>query len=125
MTKRKTWGIELEVLEMINASARESYPNEFLATLRAEKGIITEILLLPGTLSGETSGIFYLNMLPIDLSVVGTVHSHPSRSNRPSRADLDLFGRFGSTHIITCLPYDTKSWRAYNYDGRPVELEVI
>lgn len=124
-SRRKIWGIEREVLEMINESARETYPNEFLATLRARKGVITEVLLLPGTLQGERSGTLMLHMKPIDLSVVGTVHSHPSYSNRPSRADLAFFGRFGNTHIITCIPFDMGSWTTYDYAGREVDLEVI
>ena len=123
--RRKIWGIEEDVLDMINEAAKDTYPNEFLATLRAEKGVVTEILLLPGTLSGERSGTFHLNMLPIDLSVVGTVHSHPSFSNMPSEADISLFGRFGNTHIITCIPFDKGSWKAYNYNGEEVELEVV
>ncbi|MGD0057484.1 MAG: Mov34/MPN/PAD-1 family protein [Methanomassiliicoccales archaeon] len=123
--RRKVWGIEEEVLEMINESAKDTFPNEFLATLRAEKGVVTEILLLPGTLSGERSGTFHMNMLPIDLSVVGTVHSHPSFSNRPSEADISLFGRFGNTHIITCIPFDRGTWRAYDYNGKEVELEIV
>ena len=117
--------IEREVIEMVNESARANHPNEFLAVLRAEAGVITEILLLPGTLSGRTSGILSLHMLPIDLSVVGTVHSHPSRSNRPSGADLDLFRRWGRVHIITCFPYDMDSWRAYDIRGEEMTLKVI
>ena len=123
--RRKIWGIEQDVLDMINEAAKDTYPNEFLATLRAEKGIVTEILLLPGTLSGEHSGTFHLHMLPIDLSVVGTVHSHPSFSNMPSEADISLFGRFGNTHIITCIPFDKRSWKAYDYNGDEIELEVV
>ena len=106
-------------------AAVQTYPNEFVAALRAEKGVIRELLMLPGTVSGENSGIIQLHMLPIDFSVVGTVHSHPGPSNRPSDADVHLFGNFGSTHIITCLPYDMRSWRAYDYKGEPVELEVL
>lgn len=124
-TRRRIWGIEREVIEMINESAKGTYPNEFVATLRAEKGVITEVLLLPGTLQGSRSGTLMLHMKPIDLSVVGTVHSHPSYSNHPSEADVSLFGRFGNTHIITCLPFDMGSWRAYDYAGRELELEVI
>ena len=123
--KKKVWAVEREVLEMVNESAREVYPREFVATLRAEKGVITEVMLLPGTIQGSRSGTLMLHMMPIDLSVVGTAHSHPSHSNRPSRADINLFGRYGNTHIITCLPYDTSSWRAYDYNGREKELEVI
>ena len=123
--RRKVWGIDTDVLEMVNEASQESYPNEFVAALRAEKGVITEILLFPGSYSNEHSAFMQLHMLPIDLSVVGTVHSHPGPSNRPSDEDLHLFGNFGSTHIITCLPYDMRSWQAYDQGGRPIKLEVV
>lgn len=123
--KRRVWGIDRGVLEMVNESAKDTYPNEFVATMRAEEGVITELLLLPGTIQGTRSGVLLLHMLPIDFSVVGTIHSHPSYSNRPSEADLALFGRFGNTHVITCLPYDMGSWKAYDYNGREIELEII
>lgn len=123
--KRKVWGIEADVLDMINETAKGSYPKEFVAALRAEKGVITEILLFPGSMSNEHSAFMQLFHMPIDLSVVGTVHSHPGPSNRPSEEDLHLFGNYGNTHIITCLPFDMRSWRAYNYKGDVVELEVL
>ena len=124
-SRRKVWGIEREVLEMVNESAKDTFPNEFVATLRAEEGVVTEVLLLPGTIQGTRSGVLLLHMLPIDFSVVGTVHSHPSHSNHPSGADLALFGRFGNTHVITCLPFDLNSWQAYDYNGKEIELEII
>lgn len=123
--KRRIWGIDRGVLEMVNESAKDTYPNEFVATMRAEEGVITELLLLPGTIQGTRSGVLLLHMLPIDFSVVGTIHSHPSYSNHPSEADLALFGRFGNTHVIICLPYDLTSWKAYDYNGKEIELEVI
>jgi proteasome lid subunit RPN8/RPN11 len=118
-------GIRKELLKAINDAATSNYPNEFVAALRAEEGIIEEMLLLPGTIQGETSGTLQLHMLPIDHSVVGSVHSHPGYSNRPSDADLRFFGHFGMVHIITCLPYDRTSWRAYNLQGETIQLDVI
>jgi proteasome lid subunit RPN8/RPN11 len=64
-------------------------------------------------------------MLPVDFSVVGTVHSHPSGACYPSDADLDLFRRFGWIHIIACSPYGMRSWAAYNSLGEPIQLEVV
>ncbi|HNX48120.1 MAG TPA: Mov34/MPN/PAD-1 family protein [Methanomassiliicoccales archaeon] len=121
----KVRGIDRALLEMINEAARDSLPNEFVAMLRAEDGIIQELLLLPGTLQGEDSATLMMHMMPIDFSVVGTVHSHPGYSNRPSREDLELFRRYGYVHIITCLPYDEGSWRAYDGQGRRMQLPVV
>lgn len=117
--------MERDIIRMVNESAKDTLPNEFVATMRAEEGVITELLLLPGTIQSRRSGTLMLHMLPIDFSVVGTVHSHPGHSNHPSEADLALFSRFGSTHIITCMPFDMNSWRAYDRNGNPVELELV
>jgi proteasome lid subunit RPN8/RPN11 len=116
--------IDGALLDAINEAAVQTYPNEFVAALRAEKGVINELLMLPGTISGERSGILQLHMLPIDFSVVGSVHSHPGHSARPSEADLNLFSHIGAVHIITCLPFDRTSWRAYNLRGERIELKV-
>lgn len=123
--KRRVWGIRKKALDLILEVSKESYPKEFGGLLRAEKGVITEIILLPGTLSGKTSAIFQLHMLPADFTIVGTVHSHPSGSFHHSNADLHLFENFGHTHIIACMPYDYDSWCAYDYYGNKVDLNVV
>lgn len=122
---RKIHAISRSTLRMINESAIETYPNEFLATLKAEEGVIVELVVLPGTIQGDSHGIMNTNMLPIDYTVVGTVHSHPGHSNRPSDADLQFWSHFGGVHIITCLPFDETSWKAYNSSGGRVGLEVV
>ncbi len=118
-------GIDRSLLEMINRAARDSLPKEFMAMLRAEEGVVQELLLVPGTLQGEDSALVMLHMLPIDFTVVGTVHSHPGYSNRPSHQDLEFFRRYGHVHIITCLPFNEHSWQAYDAQGRRVELPVV
>jgi proteasome lid subunit RPN8/RPN11 len=121
----KIKGIDRALLTMINRAAQDSLPNEFVAMLRAEEGVVQELLLLPGTLQGENSALLSLHMLPIDYTIVGTVHSHPGHSNRPSREDLQLFRRYGRVHIITCLPFNERSWKAYDHQGRPIELPIV
>ncbi|UCG70432.1 MAG: Mov34/MPN/PAD-1 family protein [Thermoplasmata archaeon] len=125
--RRRTWGIRKETLSLILEVSKESYPKEFAATLIAKKGIIEEINLLPGTLSGSTSAILRTHMQPPDimLSVVGIVHSHPSRNFSPSGADLHFFSKFGNTHIIVGMPYDIRSWQAYDAFGKTIELEIV
>ncbi len=125
--KRRVWGIKREVLRLIFEVSRETYPNEFAASLISKKGIIEEINLLPGTLSGGNMAILQTHMQPPDitLSVAGIVHSHPSGNYLPSGADLFFFSKFGNTHIIVGKPYDMKSWQAYDSKGDIIELEVI
>jgi proteasome lid subunit RPN8/RPN11 len=110
---------------MILAASRDQFPNEFSAALRAKDGIITEILLMPGTLSGTTSAIPGINNLPIDFSVAGSVHSHPGGVPMPSEADLSFFGHFGNVHIITASPFGEKDWMAYDARGERIKLDVV
>ncbi|MBW3581869.1 MAG: hypothetical protein KY455_02115, partial [Euryarchaeota archaeon] len=50
--------IRRHILELILQASKEQYPNEFGGLLRAEKGVIEELVLLPGTISGDSSAIF-------------------------------------------------------------------
>ncbi len=121
----KRWAIEREVIEAINESARYSLPNEFLCLLRSEKGVIIELVLLPGTISGESHGILDVNMAPISFGVVGSAHSHPGTCNRPSDADRGFFNSMGGIHIITCEPFNSRSWKAYNSSGDHIDVDVV
>jgi proteasome lid subunit RPN8/RPN11 len=124
----KEWRIEKECLNLIFESAKSAFPNEFGALLRVDDDLIntiSELVLLPGTISGNTHAIFKMYMSPIDFSLVGTVHSHPSYSYRPSNADLQLFQKYGKIHIITAYPFKNSSWRAYKYNGKELNIEVI
>jgi len=122
---KKVFGIRRKTLRMILEASRDTYPKEFAAILRAEEGVITELLLLPGTISGDVHAVFQLHMLPIDFSVVGTIHSHPSGNFRPSEADLQLFSHFGRIHIIAGRPYTEDSWAAYDHYGKSWKLEIV
>jgi len=127
-TTRDSWKITRSCLDLILECSRSNYPNEFGGLLRVghdNKDVINEIVILPGTVAGESHAIFQLHMLPIDFSIVGTVHSHPSYSPRPSNADLHLFQKHGKVHIIAAKPYTEDSWKAYSYNGEKVEMSII
>jgi proteasome lid subunit RPN8/RPN11 len=64
-------------------------------------------------------------MLPIDFTIVGTVHSHPSYSAKPSKADLQLFRKHGKIHIISAKPFDHSSWKAYNFIGENIDIGIV
>jgi proteasome lid subunit RPN8/RPN11 len=123
------WKITQRCLDLIFESSKSNYPQEFGALLRVDrvdKNTIIEVVLLPGTISGDSHAIFHLHMLPIDYSIVGTVHSHPSSIVRPSNADLDLFSHFGRIHIIVGVsPYGDISWKSYDYIGNAVAIEIV
>lgn len=117
--------IRRDCLDSALACARSSYPKEFGGILRSEEpGVITDLLLLPGTTSGTRHANFQLYMLPVDLGVMGTVHSHPSGALHPSDADLMLFRHWGRRHLIVGYPFGIGSWRAYDGNGEETHLAV-
>lgn len=113
-------------LDSALACARSAYPNEFGGILRAdEPGTISDLLLLPGTSAGRRHANFQLYMLPVDLGVAGTVHSHPSGALHPSEADVRLFRHWGRRHLILGAPFGPGSWRAYDGNGLEVPMQVL
>src|SRR2546427_9678690 len=93
--------IARKTLRMILEASRDMYPREFGAILRAEEGTITELILVPGTVSGKRHAIFQLHTLPADFSVVGTVHSHPSGVYEPAGGDRAPFNQIGGIALVT------------------------
>lgn len=122
--KRRVNKITRRVLRMISEASKSTHPHEFAAGMRADGDTITELILMP-TESGPVSAHMQLYSLPIDRSIVGTVHSHPGSVPKPSDADLDLFRHFGHTHIIIAEPYTLHNWRAYDHAGRRIEIAVV
>lgn len=123
--RQRVTAIRRGVLEMICEAARQSHPHEWGASLRAEDGVVTEVVLVPGTLGGDSHAILPLGYLPMDSSIVGTVHSHPGPFADPSDADQQLFRNFGHTHLIIAEPYTLDTWIAYDHDSYVLDLEVV
>lgn len=99
-------------------------PEEFAGLLQADKDIITEVLIIPGTESSRMSALIRLYMLP-NMQVVGSVHSHPSANIQPSRQDLLFFSKTGDYNIIVGPPFDEQSWACYNILGERRNLPVL
>lgn len=113
------------VLNTILEAGKAQHPKEFGGMLRMEDGVVTELVLLPGTVSGDSHAIFQMHMLPVDMSIIGTVHTHPSPLPYPSAADTELFERNGRLHIIAAWPYGRDDWRAYDHKSHMVRLKVV
>ncbi|MFO7619062.1 MAG: Mov34/MPN/PAD-1 family protein [Thermoplasmata archaeon] len=110
---------------MVLAASRDSHPDEFACLLRADGDTITELLLVPGTMSNQKSAILRLHMMPIDFSVVGSAHSHPTPNFMPSDEDIRFFSQSGAVHLIIAYPYSEGSWNAYSRNGEEIELNVV
>ncbi len=116
--------IAKDTLKFILEVCKSSAPKEFAGMLSAEGGVITDVVIIPGTESSDENAVMQLFMLP-NIPTIGSVHSHPRGDATPSKADLEFFERKGEYHIIVATPYDFKSWRCYNNKGESIKLEVV
>jgi proteasome lid subunit RPN8/RPN11 len=121
----RIYGVDVDFLDAFNAAAKSTYPDEFLCLMRAEDGIIVEMVMLPGTVYGDSHSFLNEWMAPIDYSIIGSAHSHPGYSNEASDDDKTYFANMGGVHLITCQPYDRRSWRAYDSHGDVLDLEIV
>ena len=122
---KPVYAIDINLIDEINECAKSVYPDEYLCTLSAEDGVITEMVLLPGTVYGDSHSFLNMWMAPANCNIIGTAHSHPGYCNDASEADLTLFSNMGGYHLITCQPYDRTSWRLYDSKGAEADLEVV
>lgn len=119
-------GIVKDTLGFILEVSKSNHPREFIGMLCADADVITDVFFLPGTVSSDENAIIRLDMMPMGLGYVGSVHSHPHpAAMRPSEQDLLTFSKTGNCHIITFYPYVADSWRCYNSKGEARELEIV
>ena len=104
-----------------------NHPNEGILILRgkSKRGdvYIDELVVPPFSETGADFAGFPHNPLPLDLSYVGIVHSHPSGSAKPSLTDLDNF--FGLVSMIVKSPYEDEDIFAWDSDGRELQLVIV
>mgnify|MGYP003303329904 CR=1 FL=1 len=67
-------GIDVDFIDAFNEAARSTYPDEFLCMMREEDGIICEIVILPGTVFGDSHSFLSQWMSPINYSIAGSAH---------------------------------------------------
>ena len=120
--------IDKRVIEEVVKIAREADPKEYVALLsgKINKKIlkITGLIFLPFKAS-ETSAVMEVFMMPITTDAVGSIHSHPGPSNRPSDADRIFFGKNGYFHLIICRPYTEATIASYDAFGNPIDYKVV
>jgi proteasome lid subunit RPN8/RPN11 len=107
--------------------SKTCHPNEGILILRGKsnkKEILVDGLILPPfSVHGPYYSGFPSYDLPFDLSYVGTAHSHPSGSNRPSLEDLNNY--YGLVSVIINYPYTYDTIAAFDRDGNHMKLQII
>lgn len=117
--------VRKEAAELLLETARATHPREMLMLLRGRgRGDdlrVDEVLFAPLSEHGEYSSSFRLDMLPLDFSIVGLAHSHPSGDPHPSDEDLTNF--IGIVMLILTPPYlGVKDIHAYNWRGDMIQV---
>jgi proteasome lid subunit RPN8/RPN11 len=119
--------INQDLLKAIFENAKQLYPKEMFLFLRGEKKKnlinISELIIPPLATYGWGFASIPLHMLPIDFSIIGTVHSHPSGDLNPSTIDLNHF--FGSILMIVGFPFiNERNIAVYDHKGRRLILQL-
>jgi proteasome lid subunit RPN8/RPN11 len=119
--------ISEDLLQAVLEGARRLHPKEIILLLRGKKTKdtfnISDLLVPPLATYGHGFASIRTHMLPIDFSIIGTLHSHPSGNTAPSAADLNH--SFGRILLITGYPYDGEyNVAAYNHAGERLILKI-
>ena len=104
---------------------KETYPNEFFAYLSENKGFINSFIVVPIIYQSRDAVSYRTDLLPFDINRVGTIHSHPSGYNLPSKQDLNSFFKEGQIHLIVGYPYNLENIAFYNSKGEHIFIDII
>jgi proteasome lid subunit RPN8/RPN11 len=120
--------VERAVVDSILSYAQILHPRESILLLRGKvdkhKLVINDIQLPPFATHGRTLSAFPLSNLPIDFSVMGVAHSHPSGALRPSATDLNKF--YGRIMVITAYPYQSElNLAVFDRQGSSLKYKII
>ncbi len=106
--------------------AKSCHPNEGILILQGKHKqnttFINGLVIPPFSTHGPFYSGFSGYELPFDLSYIGTVHSHPSGSTRPSLEDLHNY--FGLISLIIGYPYEYDTISAFDRNGSRLQLEI-
>jgi proteasome lid subunit RPN8/RPN11 len=127
MAKTTAVSVSAELLDAIFEGARRLYPRETLLLLRGKKVKdtirVVDLVIPPLASYGHGFASYQLHLLPMDFSLVGSVHSHPSGNKTPSDVDFNHF--FGRILMIVGYPFASAvDVAVYNSHGEKLPLEV-
>ena len=127
MGSNVTVSMSADLLESIFEGAKRLYPKETFLLLRGKKHKdeirVSDLVVPPLAVYGYGFANLPFHMLPMDFSVVGTVHSHPSGNINPSSVDLNHF--FGRILMIVGFPFaGAQNVAVYDSKGEKVQFQV-
>jgi proteasome lid subunit RPN8/RPN11 len=115
------------VADGIITYAKSWHPHEGILILQGkikkEEIILEGLIIPPFSLHGPYYSGFSGYELPFDLSYIGTAHSHPGGSNKPSLEDLNNY--YGLVSIIISYPYEDNTIGAFDRNGKNMEIKIL
>ncbi len=128
MKTHATVMVSQKLIKPILEDAKLLYPRETILLLRGKKSrdafYIEELVVPPLATYGHGFATVPLHMLPMDFSIIGTVHSHPSGNLAPSDADFNHF--FGRVLMIVGFPFaSAENVAVYDPRGEKLPLHLI
>ncbi len=119
--------LEKDVLDSILSYCQMKHPNEGILILKGKSKNgeikIEGLVIPPFSETGPTFAGFPHSFLPLDMSYLGIVHSHPSGSAEPSATDSNNF--FGLVSLIVKSPYDDDSIFAWDSSANSIPLSIV
>jgi len=120
--------LKRSVIENLLSYARGSHPRESVLLLRGkvskDEVFVNDTIIPPFATHGEGFATFPSHMLPLDFSIVGVAHSHPSGVLAPSTNDLNQF--YGRIMVIVAFPYHSeRNISLFNREGKTLMFKVI
>lgn len=107
--------------------SKTHHPNDVILVLQGrttkDQIIVDGLVIPPFAESGPFYSGFAIHDLPYTIPHIGTVHTHPGTSNKPSLEDLNYFSGFVS--IIISYPYEDETIAAYNRNGNSLEIKIV
>jgi proteasome lid subunit RPN8/RPN11 len=119
--------ISRTAIDGIISYSKALHPNEAILILQGkttrEQVVIESLVIPPFALSGPYYSGYSNYYLPFDNSYIGSAHSHPGGSNKPSLEDLNR-GFYGAVSIIIAHPYEDRTIAAYDRNGNKLEIKI-
>jgi proteasome lid subunit RPN8/RPN11 len=119
---------DLTVIDSLLSYAKMQYPREGILLLKGkvdkEKIVVSDVVIPPFATHGNRFSSFPLHTLPMDFSIVGVAHSHPSGVLRPSTVDLNR--AYGRIIVIVAYPFLTSDQIVvFDKDGKELKYEIL
>ena len=120
--------ITRSVIDSVLTYMKIQHPREGILLIRGitdkDEIHVREVVIPPFSVHGNGFSNFPLHILPFDMSIIGTAHSHPSGVLHPSIEDLNHF--YGRIMIITGYPYDSENQIViFDGNGKAIKYETI